>query len=188
MPSDEPHEAATPATPHDAVTIRPLTRDDASAYHALRLEGLRDSPRAFGSSPEEAERRTLEATASRIAPGPDQVVLGAFRGGHLVGTVGLYRLEYAKERHKALLWGMYVTPSARGRGLADALVRRLLEHASGMPGVRQVNLAVAADNVPALRLYESFGFEAFGHERHALVVDGEPVDEVHMVRVLPGSA
>lgn len=168
----------------DPIAIRAVTATDAADVRALRLEALRDSPRAFGTSVEEEEARTLEQTAARIEPGPGSVLLGAFANGRLVGMVGLRREDHAKEHHKAILWGMYVTPAARGNGVASALVQELLERAAAMPGVRQVNLGVAADNEPARRLYEAFGFEAFGLERSALVVDGEDVDELFMVRVV----
>lgn len=168
----------------EPIVIRAVTARDAAEIRALRLEALRDSPRAFATSVEEEEARTLEETAARIEPGPGFVVLGAFDDGRPVGMVGLRREDHAKERHKATLWGMYVTPAARGRGVARALVQELLERAAAMPGVRQVNLGVAADNEPARRLYEAFGFEAFGLERSALVVDGEDVDELYMVRVV----
>lgn len=166
--------------------IRALTASDVTDFRELRIEALRDSPRAFATSAEEEEARTLEQTAARIEPGPGFVVLGAYDDGRLVGMVGLRREDHAKERHKATLWGMYVTSGARGRGVASALVQDLLERAAAMPGLRQVNLGVAADNEPARRLYEAFGFEAFGLERNALVVDGDDVDELFMVRVIAG--
>lgn len=168
----------------DPIVIRAVTAKDAAAVRALRIEALRDSPRAFATSVEEEEARTLEQTAARIEPGPGFVLLGAFDDGRLVGMVGLRREDRAKERHKATLWGMYVTPAARGSGVARALVQELLDRAAAMPGVRQVNLGVAADNDPARRLYEAYGFETFGLERNALVVNGEDVDELFMVRIV----
>ncbi|MFO7544430.1 MAG: GNAT family N-acetyltransferase [Trueperaceae bacterium] len=171
----------------EPTVIRALTASDVTDARALRIEALRDSPRAFATSVEEEEARSLEQTAARIEPGPGFVVLGAYDDvGRLVGMVGLRREDHAKERHKATLWGMYVTPGARGRGVARALVQDLLERAAAMQGLRQVNLGVAADNEPARRLYEAFGFETFGLERNALVVDGDDVDELFMVRVIAG--
>lgn len=170
----------------EPIVIRALTASDAADFRALRIEALHDSPRAFSTSAEEEEARSLQETATRIEPGPGFVVLGAYDGVQLVGMVGIRREAHAKERHKATMWGMYLTPSARGRSVARALVAELLQRAAAMQGLRQVNLGVAADNEPARRLYEAFGFEAFGHERNALVVDGEDVDEVFMVRVIGG--
>src|SRR5690606_37763639 len=79
------------------IAIRAVTATDAADVRALRLEALRDSPRAFGTSVEEEEARTLEQTAARIEPGPGSVLLGAFANGRLVGMVGLRREDHAKE-------------------------------------------------------------------------------------------
>jgi RimJ/RimL family protein N-acetyltransferase len=80
---------------------------------------------------------------------------------------------------------MYVAPPVRRAGVGRALVAAVLARARAMPGLRQVLLGVEAGNAPARALYEAFGFEAFGYERDALIVDGVAYDEVHMVWVLP---
>ena len=49
-------------------------------------------------------------------------------------------------------------PSAQGSGLARGLLERLIDRARDL-GAGRMLLEVAADNVPALGLYESFGFD-----------------------------
>jgi RimJ/RimL family protein N-acetyltransferase len=96
----------------------------------------------------------------------------------LVGVVGLRVADGVKERHKGLLWGMFVQPSARGAGVGKALVARLIDHATGL--VEQIHLTVVASNVAAARLYASAGFEPYGLERRALKVGDQYHDEVLM--------
>ena len=68
---------------------------------------------------------------------------------------------------------MYVRESARGQGLADAIVSRLLEHARDR-GVEIVQLTVMADNARARRFYERCGFTTYGVEPRAVKArDGE---------------
>jgi RimJ/RimL family protein N-acetyltransferase len=80
-----------------------------------------------------------------------------------------------------MIWGVYVRPAYRKRGVARAVFRTLLERARMQEGLEQIVLTVAVDHPAAKRLYQSLGFEVFGHERHALKVDGAYVDEDHMV-------
>ncbi len=108
-------------------------------------------------------------------------VAGAFEGAELVGMAGFARNLREKSHHKGLIWGVYVRPAYRGRGVARDLLRALIERAKLQRGLEQIMLTVAVDQAAARRLYESLGFEVFGHERHALKVDGEYVDEDHMV-------
>ncbi|GHD69150.1 GNAT family N-acetyltransferase [Jeongeupia chitinilytica] len=161
-------------------TIRRLIPADAPRYQALRLAALRDTPSAFGSS-YEAEKDTPVATIeARLAPAPDRGLFGAFDGDVLVGTAGLARESMTKLRHKAILWGMYVAPGYRQRGLAGALVHEAVALAKSVDDLRQINLSVNAGNTAALRLYEAAGFRRYGHEPDALLVDGEFHDEILM--------
>ena len=167
------------------VVVRELTPEDAEAYRPLRLEALQSAPSAFASSFEEEADRDLDVVRERLRGGPDRANFGAFLDARLVGTSAIFRMPRLKERHKAYLVGMYVAPAARRTGVGRALVAAVLDRARAMPGLRQVLLGVEAGNAPARALYEGFGFEPFGYERAALVVDGAAYDEVHMVWTLP---
>ncbi len=162
--------------------IRILTAADAEIYSQMRLEALETEPRAFSSSPADHHALTPGQIGERLQPAEGgSFVLGAFHAGNLVGTVGFWRERQPKLRHKGTVWGVYVRPEYRGQGLARALMAALVDRTRGYPDLRQVNLAVAATQVAAERLYRSLGFEQFGCERAALVVEGELVDEYWMV-------
>ena len=162
--------------------IRELGLDDAPAFQTLRLAALRDCPSAFASSYEEENQTPIAVVAERLAAKPDRCVLGAWHESDLVGMLGLKRERIQKLAHKAFIWGMYVAPSARRRGIGRQLVDRALSRAASMTGVRQVNLGVNAANLKAIALYEAVGFTSFGVERGFMLLDGELHDEIHMVR------
>jgi RimJ/RimL family protein N-acetyltransferase len=168
------------------MNIRLLLEADAPAYQALRLSSLLDTPEAFGSSHEEEAGRSLADVARRIAPGPGRGVFGAFDGEALVGLVGLEREQLLKKRHKAVIWGMVVAPSARGHGLARALVLAALDLARATPGVAKVTLNVDAANVAAIALYESLGFVVFGREQDAMRIGGDVRNDLQMALALGG--
>ncbi len=155
--------------------IRRLGPPDATAFRVLRLEALQQHPDAFGSSWQEEDAQPIDWFQARLA---GRVVLGGFVQGVLVGVAGLYVPEGGKERHKAVLWGMYVRPVARGTGLAAALVAEAVARARGM--AEEMRLTVVAGNAAALRLYVAAGFVAYGREPRALKVDGRYHDEVLM--------
>ncbi|MGY2049283.1 N-acetyltransferase family protein [Methylobacterium sp. JK268] len=161
----------------DSFTLRRLESADAAAFRDLRLEGLRDHPAAFGASFDEEAARPVAWFAERLAAGH---VLGAWTPeGRLVGLAGLAFHDTAKLRHKALLWGVYLRPEARGTGLAERLIRRVLGEAGARAS--DVHLTVGAANAAARRLYARLGFAAYGTEPRALFVDGAFHDEIHMV-------
>jgi RimJ/RimL family protein N-acetyltransferase len=51
-------------------------------------------------------------------------------------------------------------------------------------GVRQVHLVVSGRTPVARQMYQSLGFSVWGTEPAALCINGELVDDEHMVRVL----
>jgi RimJ/RimL family protein N-acetyltransferase len=160
--------------------LRVLEVGDVDAFSALRLAALRECPTAFSSSYEEECDIPLARRAERMAPGRGHAIFGAFDGQNLVGTVGLHRESGRKIAHKAMIWGVYVAPAFRGRGVGRLLLERALAHATSMPGLLRVTLGVNTENAAAIALYKSLGFETFGLERGFLLVDGVLHDELHM--------
>jgi RimJ/RimL family protein N-acetyltransferase len=164
---------------------RVLTPADAEPFRRLRRERLDDSPRAFGESIAECESMSVAAAAARLgSSSANNFVVGAFAGAQLVGMAGFARNLREKSNHKGLIWGVYVRPTFRNQGVARTLMTTLLEHAKSHPGLEQIILTVAVEQTAARRLYQSLGFEVFGHERHALKVDNAYVDEDQMVLCL----
>ena len=161
--------------------VRILTPDDASAFQALRLRGLQECPSAFASSYEEERGTPVAVIAERLATQEDRATFGAFQEQRLVGVVGLQREQLSKLAHKAYIWGMYVEPTVRSRGVGYRLVAQALSYAADDLRLRQVCLGVNAHNVAAITLYKRLGFVQFGLEPGFMLLNGELHDEVHMV-------
>lgn len=162
--------------------IRRLERDDAARFRDFRLAGLRESPLSFGSSYEDERHLPLGHFADRVSPSGTSWMLGAFGGsGELVGCLGWYRDTGRKVAHKCHLWGMYVAPAWRGRGVARRLLGDALQRARDVPGLVQVELLVSLGNPQASALYESAGFRRAAVLPRSLLLDGRFVDDLLMV-------
>jgi RimJ/RimL family protein N-acetyltransferase len=160
--------------------IRPLAAHDAAAFRKIRLQAISDSPSAVWPSYEEEARRTVKETEARIQQTDAQVVFGAFVDSTLVGVAGLRREPLEQVKHKAVLWGVFISPDRRREGLARKLFSRVLNFARD-EGVLQIQLCVNAENERARRLYRSLGFKPFGLEPRAMRIGDRYVDEEHMV-------
>ena len=164
-----------------ACTVRRLDRDDADAWASLRREALETHPLGFGASIPDDPRLLVDFVLARMAASDESAVFGAFIGVSLVGMVGIHRKNAEKERHKALIWGMYVTQSRRRGGAGAMLLRTAIQHAKSWAGVEQIHLAVTEVSQDARRLYERHGFRVWGREPRALCWEGRCADSTHMV-------
>ncbi|HEY2172057.1 MAG TPA: GNAT family N-acetyltransferase [Candidatus Angelobacter sp.] len=161
---------------------RLLTVDDAEPFWHLRLEALNNDPASFADSAEEHLRTTVETVRGLLSK-RDQAsnfVVGIFEEGKLTATAGFYRYTHNKERHKSHIWGVYVRPESRGKGVGSALMKEIIRRARGMNGLEQITL-VASAKLPAQRLYKALGFESYGVEPHSLKIGSEYIDDVLMV-------
>lgn len=158
--------------------IRKLTENDAEALWRLRLQALETDPASFAESPEELKQTTVDQYASRLRSGDgENFVMGAFDGELLVGMTGFYRDALLKRRHIGHIWGVFVAPSAREKGVGRALLTEAIESARALTGLRCVRLMVAVPQEAARNLYERVGFRVFGTEPTSLKIGERYVDE-----------
>ena len=81
--------------------------------------------------------------------------------------------------------GAGVLPAARGRGVATEAVRLLAEWALVTLGLGRVQVLVAPENLPALRVASGAGFRREGLLRSYWEIDGARCDALILSR-LPG--
>ena len=100
------------------MAIELLDPSHAKAYRKLMLEAYTLHPEAFVASLAKSHKVPLSWWATRLE-GDLDAVFGAFVEGELVGIVGLAFEPWEQARHQALLFGLYVTSTMRGRGLGE---------------------------------------------------------------------
>lgn len=142
------------------VRIRRVEPHEWEALRALRLRALATDPTAFGRT--YAEESALpdagwRERAAQGAAGLVRVMLVAEDEGRLVGMAGAWRMPDGASE----LYGMWVAPEARRRGLARGLIDGAASWARGV-GASPFFLWVEAENEGARRAYERCGFVAVG--------------------------
>jgi ribosomal protein S18 acetylase RimI-like enzyme len=155
--------------------IRRLLPGEGAAFRQIRLAAMRLDEATFGSTLAEELDKLDIWFEERIAV---DGVFVAERDGAIIGVLGVSQNTAAKERHKALLYSMFVLPEGRGRGLGGALIAAALAYAAEI--VESVQLVVVSTNTAAIALYERAGFERYGLEPRALLFKGAYTDDLLM--------
>ena len=157
-------------------TLRALTPDDWQIWKEIRLESLKIHPEAFGSSYEESSQMADDSFRRALQ---DTFVFGAFKEQELIGVARFAASQGVKQKHKGSLISVYLKKEHRGAGIAEALIKKVIEHAKTQ--VSQLHCTVVADNTAAVELYKKLGFKLYGTEPRSLRVAGKFYDEFLMV-------
>ena len=143
------------------LAIRPVRADEWQRWREVRLRMLRDDVDFFSTRYEDMVREpesTWRNWVADAAAGEEKTLLVAEENGRWLGVVGAFARVNPLE---VQLISMWVDPAARGRGLAQQLIRAVAEWAHGR-GATQVVLFVQEANAPAQALYVRAGFRPTG--------------------------
>jgi ribosomal protein S18 acetylase RimI-like enzyme len=158
--------------------IRHLAPEDFEFFRRIRLEALRAEPAVFASSAEDWEKLPDEEWRRRLTV---NAVFVDFIEGEPVAIMGLIRQSASKMAHRATIVMVYVRKDRRGAGHAQALLDALVRHACEA-GIRQLELAVSAENPAAIRFYRREGFVEAGRIAGGTIHEGREIDEILMTR------
>lgn len=150
------------------MAIRRVTASEGPQLREIRLRALRGAPWAFGATLEEESALGDDEWARRAAEnaaGETSVVYvddawSAMAGGYVPHP----------ERPVVRLWGMWIDPPVRGRGLAEELVDAV-EAWARERGAEELELAVSDRADAAFAAYSRMGFELMP-EREPLQAGG----------------
>ncbi len=160
------------------LVIRARTSADAEGIAAVQhLPGFRAGTLRLPYPKTEDVRKFIETEA------PGSVSLVALMDGIIVGDIGLTR--YLGRRAHAASVGMGVHDDYRGRGIGRAMLGEIVAIADDWLNIARLELTVFVDNVAAIALYESFGFEREGIHRAFAFRGGRYVDALAMARFRP---
>jgi ribosomal protein S18 acetylase RimI-like enzyme len=141
------------------ITMRTLDADDWAEWRVMRLDALREAQYAFSSklADWEGEGDTERRWRERLEAVPFNVI-AILRGG----AAGQVSATARRADGSVMLVSMWVMPSARGRGVGDALVHAVIEWAREQ-SASHVVLDVVPTNAHAIALYERHSFIRTGH-------------------------
>jgi GNAT superfamily N-acetyltransferase len=148
------------------VEIRRLVSGEGGQLRDVRLRALANAPYAFSSSLEREAVLGAEFWEHRVAEsdlGEDGVVFVAADDGRSIGMAGGFFVD--EEHEVAMLWGMWVDPSARRGGLGQGLLEAVAGWAQDS-GAHRLRLAVTDCEAsgPAAALYRKLAFVDTGEQ------------------------
>ena len=165
--------------------IRQLTVTDSKAYYDLRLKGLILHPEAFGTGAEDWSKATDGQVQDLLQKSNrDDFVLGYFEKNVLVGVIGLKREKKHSVAHKGTVWGFFILPESRRRGLGVLLLKALIEKASVREELKFLRAVVTVTDMNVAQIFTSCGFVQYGLESRGIKQADHFYDQQYLMRNL----
>ena len=160
-------------------TVRTIAESDVQGYHRCldtvarerRFLAFREAP------PLESSFAFVRSQTERSAP-----MFVAAHADDIIGWCDISPMSPPSLAHRGEL-GMGVHPDFRGQGIGRRLLQTTIAAARAF-GLERVELAVLTNNVSAVALYRSAGFEVEGTIRRAQKLDDGYADDYIMALLL----
>jgi len=168
------------------IDVRSIQADEGELLRDVRLAALKGAPAAFLETFDEVAADPDDVWALRAAASTgegDQLIMVALNEGRPVGMAGIAREIGQRRRHRATLWGVWLDPAHRGRGVGRQMVSTALDWARERE-VRAVYLEVVENEDPSWSLYGRLGFVRREVDPFGAHFDGHDVALEHLVLVL----
>lgn len=162
-----------------------LSIEDWQEYKKLRLRALKEDPQAFGASYKKNVKYPVKEWKRRLENalrGESNWLLFAKENDKLIGMIGAFIEEGSNDT--ATIIAMYVPKEERGKGISKKLIDGILNELSQKSFLKKARLMVNKNQIPAVDLYQKFGFREVGKLKFKMG-DGKLAEELVMERDLP---
>lgn len=162
--------------------IRPIVESDAERF--LELMKKIDGSGFMLYEPGERET-TVEQQRDlieRIVSQKKSIFFAAEVDNKLVGVIQALGGTFKRNQHSAYLV-LGVLEEYQGHGIATKLFNQVFEWAKEVE-ITRLELTVIKDNVKAFNLYRKVGFILEGEKVHSLIINGKPVNEYYLYKLL----
>lgn len=135
---------------HEGIDLKKLRK--------LRIDALKSDPIAFGEKYEVAANRSSDkwdSWFSERTKGKSRIFIIESKGRY----IGMCGITIENDQNpQAYLWGVYIKPNERSKGLGRNLMLAVLEHTE-LIKIPMLAIRVDKENQKALLFYESMGFK-----------------------------
>jgi RimJ/RimL family protein N-acetyltransferase len=159
-----------------SITIRQLTENEWLEFSRIRLRALLTDPQVFGSNYEKESQMTEADWRVRLRA-QDNAIFLICGDETPVGMTCVSVDRNDPTGKTALLWGSWLAPQFRGKGLSELMYRTRIEWAKAQPTVEKIIVSHRASNLASERANQKHGFVR-ARKKEKIWTDGATEDEI----------
>ncbi len=159
-----------------SIFIKQLTENDWREFSQVRLKALQTDPAVFGSNYEKESQLTEADWRSRLQA-KDNAIYLIYENETPIGMTGVSINWNDPTEKTALLWGSWLAPHARGKGLSVLMYQARIKWAKEHLTVEKIIVSRRAPNVASEYANQKHGF-VLTHKTEKIWTDGITEDEI----------
>lgn len=164
------------------MNIRHIEAADAAEFLTLLKEVDNSGTMLFEPNERQSSIEQERQKINNLLKKDNSTILVAEDNHALVGYLISIGGTVNRNKHCAYLV-IGIAANYRGKGIGEMLFKQLFIWAKAT-GLSRLELTVMAHNHPAQKLYQKLGFTIEGEKNHSLIIDGEPINEYYMFKLL----
>lgn len=138
--------------------VRQFLPEEWPLFRKVRLKALEEDPAVFSATREEAETIEHHKWQADLSS-PDLAVFGVFDEGKLIGMTGIaVKRKNDPEGQTAVLWGSWLEPEYRGKGISAQMYQARINWARHHPDVKRIVVSHRASNNVSRKANQKHGF------------------------------
>jgi len=159
-----------------SISIRQLTETDWREFSLVRLKALQTDPFVFGSNYEKESQMTEADWRARLQA-KDNAIFLIYENDMPVGMTCVSVDRDDSTKKTAILWGSWLAPHTRGKGLSELIYQTRIKWAKQQPTVEKIIVSHRASNLSSKYANQKHGF-VLTHKTGKVWTDGATEDEI----------
>ncbi|WP_107943451.1 GNAT family N-acetyltransferase [Metasolibacillus sp. FSL H7-0170] len=162
--------------------IRPITITDAEKFIELSKKIDESGFMLYEPGEREITVEQQRKSIERILSEKKSIFFVAEAESKIVGFIAALGGNLKRNQHSAYLV-LGILEEYQGQGIATKLFNRIFEWSQEVE-ISRLELTVIKDNIKAFNLYRKMGFILEGEKVHSLIINGMPVNEYYLYKLL----
>lgn len=162
--------------------IRHIRLEDAEQFAHLLVSVDASNMMLFEPGERKTSTEQEEKRIEMFLMQKNSTIIVAEEDERLIGYLMLIGGHTSRNEHSArIITG--ITEEFRGKGIASKMFQEAFRWAKQI-GITRLGLTVIKHNEKAYKLYKKLGFEVEGERVHSLLLNGEPVNEWYLYKLV----
>lgn len=145
------------------ISIRKIAEPDWQTFREIRLNALESDPKVFGSNygkeVNKSEQDWKDWTGAKY-----QAIFFVCDDEKPIGMTGIFIPQDTVEKSKAVLWGSWLAPEYRRKGLSELMYKARIDWAKQQPEIRRIEVSHRESNLASKYANQKHGFKFIKEE------------------------